>query len=142
MKEKTVIGRIDKVDLPEFNIKDMPTKIDTGAYTSSIHCTKIKQVEDTLYFQIPRSDKKDVGNFSTTHFYEKKIRSSNGKSERRFIIKTSIVLFNKSYKTEFSLSNRSSMKNPILLGRKLLKNRFIVDISQANLSYKAKSKWN
>ena len=40
-KNKLTIGRLDKVDFPEFNLEDLEVKIDSGAYTSSIHCVNI-----------------------------------------------------------------------------------------------------
>lgn len=58
--------------------------------------------------------------------------------EERYVITTDILIFNKRIKTEFSLSDRSTMKYPILLGRKLLAKRFVVDVAVTNLSFKNK----
>ncbi|HCX22583.1 MAG: ATP-dependent zinc protease [Flammeovirgaceae bacterium] len=136
MREKKVIGRSDKVDLPDLGIMEANAKVDTGAYTSSIHCKKIKINEGILSFQLPTEieGKSVVKKFQTRDYYQKSIKSSNGESQKRYIIKTHIVIFGKSYLAEFSLSDRSLMKNPILLGRKLLKDRFLVDVSKKNLS--------
>lgn len=141
MKSKKVIGRSDKVDLPDLGIIEANAKIDTGAYTSSIHCKKIEEKEGILSFQLPTeiNGKALIKKFQTKDFHQKKIKSSNGESQKRYIIKTHIVLFGKSYLSEFSLSDRSRMKNPILLGRKLLNERFLVDVSQKNLSLAHKS---
>lgn len=140
MKNKKTIGRTDKVDLPSLGIENANAKIDTGAYTSSIHCKKIHLEEDELCFQLPVevAGKTILRKFHTKEFFKKGIRSSNGELQERYVIKTKIVLFGKSYTTEFSLTDRSRMKNPILLGRKLLKDRFLVDVSQKNLSYELK----
>lgn len=141
---KTVIGRSDIIDLPEFGLKGIQAKIDTGAYTSAIHCSKIRTVkqdgEEFVTFHIPNSHIKGTSKkiFRTNDFLIKNIKSSSGHIERRFVIKTKIVIFNKSINTEFSLTDRSQMKYPILLGRKLLSKRFIVDVSSVNLSYKRK----
>ena len=45
LKVKKTIGRKDKGDFPELNLKNIDIKIDTGAYTSAIHCHKIKTKE-------------------------------------------------------------------------------------------------
>lgn len=137
MKKKITIGRSDIVDLPELGIESAKAKIDTGAYTSSIHASKIKMDGEVLSFYLPiEVEGKSISKkFQTKSFTKKKIRSSNGKAESRYIIKTKIVLFGKNYVTDFSLSDRSLMKNPILLGRKLLKDRFLVDVSKKNLSH-------
>ena len=42
MDNKILIGRKDKADFPELSLNDIDIKIDSGAYTSSIHCTNIK----------------------------------------------------------------------------------------------------
>jgi hypothetical protein len=76
----------------------------------------------------------------TKNFKEKKIKSSFGQIEERFVIKTKIKLFDRVIRAEFSLSDRTEMKYPILLGRKLLRNRFIVDVSLYNLSFNQKNK--
>lgn len=123
--------------MPELGIESVKAKIDTGAYTSSIHCKKIKVKDEILSFYLPIEiqSKSVIKKFQTKLFTKKAIKSSNGSAELRYIIKTKVILFGKSYLAEFSLSDRSLMKNPVLLGRKLLKDRFIVDVSEKNLSF-------
>jgi hypothetical protein len=140
MKE---IGRIDRIDFPEFGLENIEVKIDTGANRSSIHCTKIdhqiREGEDCIAFQIPlTSHENDV--FYSNDYFKKKIKSSSGHIEDRYIIKTTAIIFGKKIHTSFSLTDRAEMKFPILLGRKLLKSRFIVDVAQEDLSYKTKTK--
>ncbi len=142
-KKKKIIGRTDKVDLPELGLEEVQAKIDTGAYTSAIHCSKIhidstKEGKELLVYTISGSR---LGKgmrariFKTDTFKLKKIRSSNGQVQLRYVIKTKLKLFNKVFNTEFSLSDRSHMKNPILIGRKLLNGRFLVDVAEEDLSY-------
>jgi hypothetical protein len=64
------------------------------------------------------------------------VRTSSGKEEKRYVIKTLIKLFGRNIRTEFTLANRRKMSYPILLGRKLLKGRFIIDVAQKDLSVK------
>jgi hypothetical protein len=68
----------------------------------------------------------------------KNVKSSSGESQERTFIKTSIVLFRRRIPIELSLTDRSDMRYPVLLGRKLLKRRFVVDVARQLLSYKAK----
>ncbi|MGW8121586.1 ATP-dependent zinc protease family protein [Roseivirga echinicomitans] len=141
-----LIGRQDFINLPEFGLKGVEAKVDTGAYTSSINCSKVKLTKvdgvPTLTFHLSghKIHEKKARKFSTTTFKKKKIRSSNGVTEERYIIKTSVVLMKRRFKAEFSLSDRSKMKFPVLLGRKLLTNRFIVDVSQKDISLKSTPK--
>ena len=52
----------------------------------------------------------------------------------RYLIKTRICLFEQEYPIELTLSDREEMSFPILIGRKFLTHRFIVDVSKENLS--------
>lgn len=141
-KPLKVIGRTDIIDMPELGLHDVDAKVDTGAYTSSIHCSRIRLKKDTdgsemITFTIPGSKlhEKGVHHFKVRQFEERNIRSSNGQIQKRYVIKTQIILFGRKIRAEFSLADRSSMKFPILLGRKLLQGRFIVDVSKKDLSY-------
>ncbi|GHE52604.1 MULTISPECIES: ATP-dependent zinc protease family protein [Roseivirga] len=145
-KRSVTIGRVDKIDLPDFGLFDVDAKVDTGAYTSAINCSKVKvktiNGEKVLTFNIQgnRLQEKRARTFSTTNFKKKKIRSSNGTMEERFVVTTLVELFGHKIQTEFSLSDRSKMKYPVLLGRKLLRMGFVVDVRKKNLSYQKKYK--
>jgi hypothetical protein len=64
----------------------------------------------------------------------KRVKSSNGTIQIRASIKVDILFYNKRYTTVISLTNRSDMKYPMLIGRKFLANRFLVDVSQEYLT--------
>lgn len=144
MKNKITIGRKDKADFPALELFDIDIKMDTGAYTSSIHCHHIveKRVGDETFLQFqlldPSHENYNNKAFSVKEFETKIIKNSFGISEKRYVITTSIVLFGKSFPIALSLSERSEMKFPVLIGRKLLNKRFIVDTAKVNLSFKQK----
>lgn len=147
MKKKTkkVIGTRDKIDLPEFELYDLPCKIDTGAETSAIHCHRVRLLEvngkETISFRLldPTHEAYNHQEFRTTQFKEKKIRSSFGHSEYRYSIRCKVILFGEKFSADFTLSDRVRMKFPVLLGKKLLKNRYLVDVSKLDLSFKLKA---
>ncbi|MBT7994489.1 MAG: peptidase, partial [Bacteroidetes bacterium] len=130
---KLTIGRKDKADFPELKLTNISCKIDTGAYTSTIHSHDIKEIiidgEKYIEFQLldPSHPKYREEKLKTKNFTKKNIKNSFGITEERFVIKTIIKIFENEYPIELSLSERSDMKNPILIGRTLLNNRFIVD---------------
>jgi hypothetical protein len=144
-KEKLTIGRIDIVDLPDFGFTNVPAKIDTGAYTSALHCSNIHVENEAGVLRLSFNIQDVEGNilenhkFTTSEFQQKFIKSSIGERELRYVVKARIALFGKIFKADFSLTNRTEMKFPVLIGRKLLKRRFVVDVSQTNLSYKSKT---
>ena len=143
---KTVIGRYDKIDLPEMNLWDIDAKIDTGADGSAIHCHHIeivkKKGKKLLHFILldPTHPNYDNKSFYFEDYKQRSIKNSFGDSEKRFVIKTPIVIFEKETLTEFSLSYRGNLSFPILLGRKFLYRKFVVDVARSNLSYRSKMK--
>jgi hypothetical protein len=144
--EKLIIGRKDKVDLPDFGLENVSVKVDSGAYSCSIHCEFIEEVKEDnekvlkVVF-LDESLPKYSGEIHEFKEYSKKIvKSSTGEKQERFFIKAKIVLFNKEFIADFSLTKRNGLKNPILIGRKVLNNNFLIDTSKVNQSYKLKTK--
>jgi hypothetical protein len=138
MNPVQTIGATDVLDLPELGWFNVPVRVDSGAATSSIHCSYIRLVKEgetqLLRFNLDTKKGAPKQSFAVTDFKETIIRNSSGKEELRYVIKTRITIFGKNIRTEFSLANRRKMRYPILLGRKLLKGRFIVDVAQKDLS--------
>lgn len=139
---KRNIGRIDKADFPLLNLFDIEVKIDTGAYTSSIHCKNVK-VEDG-YLKCNFLDEEHPSYHEKEIIFDeydvKVVKSSNGQSEARYRIKTEIILFGKIHDIFLTLSDREEMRFPVLLGRNFLSKKFNVDINKTNLSFKLKTK--
>jgi hypothetical protein len=65
---------------------------------------------------------------------KKVVKSSNGSREERFVVKTKVQLSDKLLTAELSLTDRSEMRYPVLVGRKLINGRFLVDVSKKYLS--------
>ena len=136
--KKQCIGRTDKADFPKLGLEGIAIKIDTGAYTSSIHCEKIIERKKILQCSFldeehPPYNKKM---FTFKDYERVVVRSSNGISQERFAIKSNIRLFGKIHKISLSLNDRKDMRFPVLIGRKFLSGKFIVDPQLENLSYK------
>lgn len=138
--EKKIIGRKEKISLPELELDLLQAKIDTGAYTSSLHAENIQVIQQDgkpvlSFLPLMPDHKKFIGKTVIfENFKQKKVKNSFGQVEERYLIKTTIQLAGEEYLAEFTLSDRSSMKNAILLGRKILKKRFLVDVSKTNLA--------
>jgi hypothetical protein len=133
-KPKQIIGRKELVDFPELGVSGIYAKIDTGAYSNTLHCRDIEVKENMLCFKVldpshPVFSRKE-------HFFkefsQKNIKNSSGKVEKRYIIKTRIKIAGRLIKSIISLSDRATMRYPVLIGRKLLKNKFVVDVSLKN----------
>jgi hypothetical protein len=142
MRPKQVIGKKDLVDFPDLGLYDVQAKIDTGAYTSALHCKEVHLTrvdgQTLLSFWLIDKTGEHSQQFYSDKFSKRLIRNSFGEAEQRYVIKTRIVLFGRPILAEFTLADRERLKNPVLLGRKLLRNRFVVDVALQNLSYDAK----
>jgi hypothetical protein len=142
---KITIGRVDKADFLELSLIEIDVKIDSGAYTSSIHCSNIKEItlneESLIQFTLldPEHSYYNNKEFTFKDYASKIVKSSNGISEKRFMILTEIILFNTKIPIHLTLSERKEMKFPILLGRKFLNKKFVIDTVKKNLSYKLKN---
>lgn len=141
--EKQVIGRREKIDFPELDLYHIDAKVDTGAYTSALHCHDISIHKHTdgktvqFYLLDPTHSNYNHRKIELPVFDERRIKNSFGQVQKRVIIKTRVSMFGKNFPIELSLTDRSKMEYPILLGRKFIKSRFIVDISKVNVSYKS-----
>ncbi len=139
-QKKEIIGRIDKVDFPLLELSDIDAKIDTGAYASSIHCIGIREVDKTLQctFLDATHPEYNGKRFTFKNYDMTAVKSSNGKVEMRFAIRTQILVFNKTYPITFTLSPRDDMRFPVLIGRKFLSGKFLIDPQLENQSYNQK----
>lgn len=138
---KQTIGRKEYISLPELGLYKLKCKIDTGAYTSSLHCKDIVIKGDGYVYCIPLDENYEAYEQTVVKFpllRQKGVKSSNGLARLRAYIKTKALFFGKEYPIVLSLTDRTDMKYPILIGRKFLKNRFLVDVSDEFLEKKDK----
>lgn len=135
-----ILGRYDRVDLPELGLSNIHAKIDTGAYSCSLHCSKAEIVNKNLEFILLDEEHPEFTGmkFTFKKFEQREIKNSFGEAELRFVIKTKIRIFKRLINAEFSLSNRGNLKFPVLLGRKILRQRFLIDVTKKDLSFKSK----
>jgi len=130
-KKIKLVGRREFVDFPELGLHHIEAKIDTGAYTTALHCEYIhvhyENSNTFLYFTIEPGQKEP---FRFEQFTQKKIKNSFGEMEERFVISTLICLGGKKIRSTVSLTNRDTMRYPVLAGRRLLKGKFLIDVGR------------
>ena len=138
---KKIIGRVDIVDFPELGLFNINVKIDTGAYTSAIHCSEIIQEENSLRCIFNSDVHQNFGKTKIVfnEYSRTNVKSSNGFKENRYKVKSEIVFFGKTYKINLTLSTRDDMKFPVLIGRQFLKRKFLIDLDQENISFNLKT---
>lgn len=135
MNQLDLIGRAEKVDVLSLGLKDLPAKIDTGADSSSIWAGKVWLEGDRLnciFFgpESPYYTGETV--VFTNNFRLTRVANSFGHKELRYKVKLSIRVKGRLIRATFTLSDRSLKTYPLLLGRRLLKGKFLVDVNQGD----------
>jgi hypothetical protein len=136
MNDLIIIGRVEKVDLPQLLASRVPAKIDTGADASSIWAHKIEKDGDNLnvVFFGPSSEYYDgrVHTFSPAQHTITRVSSSFGHREVRYKVKLKIRIKGKLINSTFTLSDREMKLYPMLIGRSVLRKKFLVDVSKGS----------
>ncbi len=139
----TLAGWREWVRLPDIGVPWIKAKLDTGAQTSSIHADDIsefkrdgtdwvsfrvrpwqKSVDDQVVVELPVHDRRIV-------------RSSNGLSEERVVVKMTLELVGRRVSALVTLTNRDHMGFRMLIGREALKRGFDVTSSRSYLGERA-----
>ena len=139
-REKRVVGWKENAALPDLSVKNVIAKIDTGANLASIDASDIKIVtRDKIKYVKFKVMKRNNTVRKTSAPLEgyKRIKSSNGDVEKRPYIKTTLLMDGVSKKIELTLTDRGPMDYTMLIGRKALGKRWVVNPS---ISFLTKSK--
>ena len=139
-KSKIDIGWREWISLTEFNDFYLKAKIDTGATMSALHATHINQYDKDgskyVRFRLHQSDaykmiRKPIIGYKT-------IKNSFGKKQLRPLINMSIKIGDNVIDTVITLTRRSSMTYPVLIGRSSLENNYRINPKQSYLTGKIK----
>lgn len=134
-----LIGRREKVSFPGLGLTDVTAKIDTGAYSCSLHARVLHLEEGengTFVVFEPLGKKNKLRNIlpvTLPVLRMKKVKSSNGLAQSRIFVSIPLQIGPYLVETAFGLTDRSAMKTTVLLGRKILSERFLVDVSRSHL---------
>lgn len=132
-RKLTVIGRHVRVSFPDLGFTQVDAKVDTGAFRTVLHCESCEEVETPQGKQLVADFKLEGDKVKRLYFsdyFSKEFKSSFGEKEKRFCIQTTLKIGRKKIKSSVSLTDRSDMKFQVLIGRKTLLRRFMVDVSR------------
>ena len=121
----------------ELGIPAIKARVDSGAKTSSIQASKIKiftkGMEDWVRFEVnPLQENRSISLLCQAKLVDvRSVKSSQGISEERPVIKTPVNIGGKVYEIELTLANRETMEYRMLLGREAIGGRYLVDPSQS-----------
>ncbi len=136
-RQKRVVGWKEHAALPDLKVKDVIAKMDTGANLASIDASEIKYstkggVKHVNFKIMKRNNTVRKTTAPLAGF--KRIKSSNGDVERRPYIKTTLLVDGISKKIELTLTDRGPMDYTMLIGRKALGRRWVVNPSVSFLT--------
>ena len=130
--------------LPQLGLPFIKAKIDTGARTSCLHAFSIEEYYQNnkkwVKFGIhPLQNNTDTEVYCDAEVIDERIVSdSGGHKEQRYVIATQLILGDKQWTIELTLTNRDTMRFRMLLGRTAMENRIIVNPAKSFLLGKHK----
>lgn len=139
-KTLSVLGWREWLALPDLGVARIKAKIDSGARTSSIHAFDVRVftergaphvafvIRPHQRFRLPTVD--CVAEIKD----RRKVRSSSGHQEERYVIETTVDLAGLTWPIELTLADRDEMGFRMLLGREAIRNRFLIDPNRSFLA--------
>ena len=126
--EKITVGEVEEVILLPWRVK-LPARIDTGAATSSLDARDLKVKDKMAEFKLP----KKIGGLSLRLpvIGWQDIRGADF-TEQRPVVEVTLCMGPRLIRTEVTLNDRSSVRYPLIIGRNVLKDNFVVDCMQSN----------
>lgn len=133
--DKKIIGRAEVVGLPELAVPKLHARIDTGARTSALWASGVHEKDGQLTFALfgPESPLYTGQLHSVPLLGRQMVASSNGHLEERYVIRTLVVLEGKRIRAKFTLADRSTQVYPVLIGRNVLRGKFVVDVKRGEV---------
>ena len=137
MKSLTVMGWREWIEFPDFGIKRVKVKVDSGARSSSLHAENIELFQlrgqmgvRFLVLPLQRSRLRAVSCQALLHD-ERYVKSSNGSRELRPVIRTAVSWGGQSWEVDVTLTSRDLMGFRMLLGREAIRRRYLVDTGRS-----------
>ena len=123
------------VDFKDFYLK---AKIDTGATISALHATHIREYnfKGGKYVKFRLYQSKSYKMIKRPIVGYKTIKNSFGKKQLRPLINISIKIGNDTIDTIITLTTRSQMTYPVLIGRSTLNNNYRINPKKSFLTGK------
>jgi hypothetical protein len=138
-KQLPILGWREWVSLPELGIKKLRCKVDTGAKTSALHAFYVDEYTENgnsmVRFGLHPKDKSTEQEIHCMALVsdQRNVTDSGGHTEKRYVIKTPVVLGQHIWNIEITLTNRDTMLHRMLLGRAAIVDNFLVDPGNTSL---------
>lgn len=146
MQDPFVLGWEEWLALPELGLPAVKAKVDTGARTSALAASSVEEIGTLerpkvrfVVRPIPGRDDFEVACIADV-IDQREVTSSNGETERRYVIRSKVRMGGREWPIDITLANRGTMSYRMLLGRQAVKDDMFVDpatsFRQPQLSYR------
>lgn len=135
---RPVVGWREWVGVPDLGVAWVKAKVDTGARSSSLHAwdLEVDEPAGVVRFRVHpfQHDDDTVIDTEARLVEHRSVRSSNGTIEVRPVVATTVVVLGHPIETELTLTRRDDMGFRMLLGRRTIRRRFLVDPARSFLA--------
>jgi hypothetical protein len=135
MRERplSIIGSAEYVDFPDWGIRGLSARVDTGARTSALHVENVRELPRSRVrfdVRLRRDDPTARVTVEAKVSRRTTVRSSTGDEAPRLFVKAYVRLGGIEQAIEVGLVDRTGMLFRMLLGRSALARRFLVDVTK------------
>lgn len=125
IKEKKTVGRAELIRFPDLGDEKVHARIDSGARTSAIWGNaRVENGQLIVHFFGDTSKAYTFGSFG-----KMAVASSNGHIDKRFTVKLLVVIKGRKVRATFTIADRKTQVYPVLVGRNVLRGKFVVDVT-------------
>lgn len=131
-------GWREYVRLPGLKAGPIIAKLDTGARSASLHAENIEIYErdgkSHVRFDVPADATRSRARRCELPLHgSKRVKNTGGVAETRLVVETEIALGPERWLAQVTLSDRTDMGVPMLLGRSTIRGRFLVNPARSFL---------
>ena len=126
MHELVMIGWREWVGIPELEGEPLLAKMDTGAWSNTLHASDIEVIESDLEIRVRFRLSEDGGWVERPLSDWRRVRDTGGHETMRPVIRTTLEIAGMDYDIEVCLKDRSLMRHRFILGRKFLREHFCI----------------
>ncbi len=119
-----LIGWRERIRLPAIGIGPIIAKIDTGARSAALHAEDIEIHGHRVRFRVPINGRNHHCDLPLRG--ERRVKSTSGHSQTRVVVETEVEIGPHRFAVEITLTDRTDMGVPMLLGRASVRSRFVV----------------
>lgn len=133
-----VIGWREIVSLPKLGLNAIVAKIDTGARTSALHASRVREFERDgaawVRFHVPHAGLEEAVECEAPLIGRRNVRNTGGVPEERLLIATQLLIGRWRWQIEVTLADRAAMTTPIILGRTAIRrHKILIDAGHSFL---------